>query len=176
MPAIVDSYSESNKDDNNGLSSVDLQGQSQSFANAASIPLSSAKFYLAKVGSPVGTAVAKLYALTGTHGTDAKPTGAALATSATYNVASLGGANALVEFTFDGAYTMAASTNYCIAVEYGGGDGSNRVIVGIDGSSPSHGGNPATLSGGTWTGTAVHDACFYVYGSTPGGGNMLLIF
>src|SRR5947207_971022 len=91
----------------------------QSFTSNGGL-LSSAQFHLAKNGSPTGTAVAKLYAATGTFGTDAKPTGAALATSGTLDVSTIPTfPQTLMTFTFSGAnqYLMVAGTVYCIALE-----------------------------------------------------------
>lgn len=162
MPAtLVDSYSESNQDADELLSSSLDQGIAQSFTGIGGI-LSSAKFDMKTLVSPTGNAVAKLYAITGTHGTDAKPTGAALATSNNFDVATLTSTYQLIEFTFSTPYTMSANAKYCIAVEYSAT--TSAVRVGTDTSSPTHAGNGAYLSSGVWN-TYAGDVCFYVYSS-----------
>ena len=56
---------------------------------------------------------------------------------------------------------MTNGTNYFIALEYGGGDISNRVDIGRDTSSSTHAGNTATYVS-SWTAQA-YDIIFYVY-------------
>lgn len=120
-----------------------------------------------KTGSPTGTMYAKVYAITGTYGTDATPTGAALATSDGVDVASLTTSYNLITFTFSGAnrITLTADTYYAVIVEYAGGDSSNYLRVGADNSSPSHDGNRIgwSNSSSTWSASSTTDVCFYVY-------------
>lgn len=117
-------------------------------------------FYLRKVGSPTGTATAKLYASTGTHGADALPTGAALA-SATLNVATLTTSFVEMDLLLSAAVSIVSGTTYCVALEYTGGDASNYVQLGTDPSSPTHAGNSAGMSpGGVWTDQAGIDTIF----------------
>lgn len=165
--STVDSYSETNQDAGRNLSSADQTDAGQSFTTGSAITLDSCKFYLKKTGSPTGNATAILYAHTGTYGTDGTPTGSALGTSDTFDVSTLTTSYALATFNFSGAnrYAMSASTHYFIILEYSGGDASNRVVQGIDGSSPTHGGNHAyTFSPPTWNSDNTLDTCFYVYG------------
>jgi hypothetical protein len=163
---LIDSYSEANQDDYTYVDSAEGQGVAQTFTGDGSA-LSSAKFYLQKFGSPTGNFTAKLYAVTGTYGTNSKPTGPALATSDAVDVSAIqAGSFALWEFTFSGVngVTLANGTRYAVSAEFSGGDAVNKVGVGRDGSSPSHAGDGSSLSGGSWTSQA-YDVIFYVYGT-----------
>ncbi len=98
--AIVDSYSESNHSNvyaslYNGF----FTKFGQSFTGDGKI-LDSCKFYLKKVGSPTGMAVATIYAHTGTFGNGGKPTGSPLATSDNFDVSTLTVSNQLITFNF----------------------------------------------------------------------------
>ncbi len=167
MANLIDSYSETNQDDYTYLDSAESQGIAETFNGDGSI-LDSAKWRIGKTGSPTGNVVAKIYAITGTFGTNSKPTGAALATSDTLDVTTvvsgLPPAN-LYTFTFSGAnrITLSNGTKYALTVEYSDGDASNKIAIGRDNSSPSHAGDGSSLSSGTWT-ARTYDNIFYVYG------------
>lgn len=168
--SLITSYGTANADDFDYLSSVDNLADGQSFVNPSSIALYSTKFYLSKTGSPTGNIVSKIYAVAGTSGTNAVPTGSALATSGVIDIATLTGSSQLVEFVYTGvnAITLGTSTAYAATVEYSGGNGSNQLRVAADLSSPSYAGNfSAKLSGGTWIGDASADFIFFVYGGSP---------
>jgi len=160
------SYSESNSDSTTSLNSTGKVGIGQSFSGGAmgGNVLTSVKFYLKKTLAPTGNAVAKIYATTGTHGSSAIPTGAALASSDNFNVATLTGALALTTLTFSGANQIELDSNqtYFLSLEYSGGDATNTVDVGYDGSAPTHAGNYADLTGTTWTAQAGRDVVFCV--------------
>ena len=159
---LVSSYAPSNKDTDYALGDGTTTARGQSFAATAGV-LSRARFYLRKVLAPTGTAVAKLYAHSGTFGTSSVPTGSALATSKTFDVSQLETTNyAMVDFEFDDRFSLVAATNYVIVIEYSGGDASNYVQVGGDSSAPSHGGNAAVFTG-TWAAQSGVDLVFYVY-------------
>lgn len=127
------------------LFSTGNNGVAQSFISSGG-QIFSITFNLQKTGSPTGTSVAKLYAATGTHGTDAIPTGAALAPSGTLDVSTLTTSVVATTLTFTGAqrYFMTRGTVYCIAFEYSGGDSSNKLFLGADGSGPTHDGNSSS--------------------------------
>ncbi len=166
----VDSYSETNQNTYQAMSAADFVGAGQTFGTGSGGILFSCKFYLAKNGSPTGTAFAKIYALTGTPGTNAFPTGAALAVSAPFDVSTITTSFALVTFLFTGpnAITLPASTNYGVALEYSGGSAGNEIKIGRDTTVPTHSGNSFTNSGGGY-GSQSGDFPFYVY-STQGSG------
>ena len=140
-------------------------GQSQSFANGVNAQyLTRVRTRMKKTGSPTGNLTAKLYAHSGTFGTSSIPTGAALATSVNFDVASLTTSYLEYEIAFTTQYEMVASTNYAIAFEHVVIDGSNYVqIEGV--TSSGHAGNRAQLVSSTWTPTAADDLYFKVYAS-----------
>ena len=82
---------------------------------------------------------AKIYACTGTPGTDGMITGSALATSNTIQFTST--STAWITFTFSTSYTLSASTNYCIVLECIAVVGNMIIAPTMDTSAPSHGGN-----------------------------------
>ena len=161
---LCDSYSESNQDQVSSLYSGSDIKIGQSFTGDGKTA-ESCKFYIYKSGSPTGNAVATIYAHTGTFGSTGTPTGPALATSDNFDVSTLTGNLALVEFNFTGAnkITLTNGTHYFIVLEYSGGDVSNKVVFGFD-TSGSHSGNVADYDS-SW-GTLDFfgsDLCFYIY-------------
>ena len=161
--SLLDSYNESNQSATYQIYSGNFLGVGQAFTATAGV-LSSCKFYIRKSGSPTGNAVAKLYATTGTFGTNARPTGAALATSANFDVSTLTTSYVVNTLTFSGAnrVKLTNGTNYVITFEYSGGNSTNRVELGADSTSPTHAGNGSSLFGASWSGSS-QDVCFYVY-------------
>lgn len=137
---------------------------SQSFTANSSSALVAVDYYLRKKGSPVGTMQVKLYAATGTVGTDATPTGSALATSDAIDISTVSTTVEAIRFIFNSPYTMTASVGYCLVIGYFGGDtsidSSNEIEVYRSLDSASHEGNPAntiTYSDpdySSWAGTA----------------------
>lgn len=161
--ATEDSYSQTNQDGTTTLSVLTPTGAAQSFTGAGGT-LSSVKLYLKKTGSPTGSAVAKIYAHSGTFGTSSVPTGAALATSDNLAVSSLTTTLALTSLQFSGSnnIVLTNTTKYVVALEYSGGGVSDNIQIGYDGSSPGHGGNYSTLSG-VWLADSGKDMCFFVH-------------
>ena len=161
--AIIDSYSESNQNVDNvvhgGTGPVPAWGQS---FTGNGLDLSACRFYLKKLGSPTGNAVAKLYAHSGTYGTSSIPTGSALATSNNFDVSVLSTSFQLITLFFDTPYTLANGTKYVVTFEYSGGNSSNCCKIGYDNSSPSHGGNACYYTT-SWTAYAAGDTCFYCH-------------
>jgi len=160
----IQSYPNTNQDSEVNIGNGTLDGVAQSFQNGTAGQLTKCTFYLRKVGSPTGNLTAKLYAHSGTFGTSSVPTGATLVAATAFDVSTLTGSLADVDIYFEAAefYDLTGGpTNYCIAIEYTGGDVSNYVAVGYDGSAPSSAGNAATLaSGGGWTAQSydlIHD-------------------
>lgn len=85
--------------------------------------LSRATWSIRKQGSPTGNVYARLYAdATGT------PTGSHIAESKPIDITTLTTSFADVDFEFEDEYTLAA-IDYHIAIEYSGGDSSNRLEV-----------------------------------------------
>lgn len=168
MPvSIIDSYSESNKDNNSSLNGGGgFLKIGQSFTGNG-LTLGSVQLFLADSGIGAGgSCVVKIYAETHTvgFGTDSIPTGAALATSSAVSVAGLTATYQLISFPFpnDQQITLVDGTNYVLSIEPGDGNGNN-VGVGYDGSSTSHAGNYFDDQGiSTLLGVATRDLCFYV--------------
>ena len=131
-----------------------------------SYKLTTAKFYLMKDGAPDAVLKAMLYAHTGTYGTDGLPTGSVLATSNPVEADTLGGAHALVTFTFDGTYALLPNAAYCIVIvctEKTTLDGGNYVRVGCDNTAPTHAGRTLVWGGSSWSVVDItFDVCFYV--------------
>lgn len=153
----IDSHSESNYADDVVLYGS-FGGWGQSFTATAST-LKTCKFYLKKLGSPTGNAVAKVYAISGVSGSTATPTGSPLAVSDNFDVSTLTTSYGLKTFSFSGDNQISLSGDYCVTIEYSGGDVSNHVLVGV-GTDQSDDGNGARLT--TVWNVSTLDVCFYV--------------
>lgn len=171
MANLIDSYSESNQNDSHSLCGFTGYPRYafQGFAVPAGddLVLDSCKFFLARYGAITGTAVALVYAHTGTYGSGGKPTGSVLATSDTVDVSGLGTepSYALTTFTFSGGarITLTNNTKYCIVIKYtvNGGD-SQQLLVGRKSTSGHAGNDGYGDATPAWT-AATGDLCFYVY-------------
>jgi len=155
----IDSYDIANQNEEESMYSGGDIGKAQCITLAQPTWITGVAWDLRKQGSPTGTIYANLYAVSGTVGSTAVPTGSALATAA-LDVSTLDVGFALVWFAF--AYKAPAG-GIALNVEYSGGDISNRPFVGIDTTSPAHGGNYAA-NGGAWAAAAAVDAIFSVIG------------
>lgn len=186
MTDIIDSYGESNKDSYASLQKIHPSTTTlrsaigQSFNASLGDKLTSVKFYLQRLGSPTGVINAVLYAHSGTYGTSSVPTGSALATSDDFDPSTIAtDAFYLYTFTFSGVnqYTLISGTKYCIELQVKSGSWSttNCIRVGIDTTSPTHGGNYSQYASSAWTATSGWDTCFYVYGEAvaPSAGGVL---
>lgn len=166
MSTLIDSYDEANVDNNDLINSVSGIAAGQSFLGN-DMEVTEAKFYLAKLGTPTGTAFAKIYAHTGTFGSSGIPTGNPLAISNSFDVSTLFGSNVLWSFFFTDYKTrLYSNVPYFVVIEYTGGNASNSVSITRDSSSPTHAGNKARFSGG-WAATSTDDYAFYIYGVIP---------
>jgi hypothetical protein len=124
--------------------------------------LDTATFYLAKYGTISGSVYAVLFAHSGTYGTSSVATGSALSTSDAVNTSVLTTSNALITFTFNGSYVLSNGTPYIICVYFTGGDPGNKIQIGADNTSPSHGGNSCSKYESTWYAYDDEDLCFYI--------------
>jgi hypothetical protein len=165
---VTDSYSESNQDNYFGSVSGTATGMGQSFTGNGLL-LHSCKFWLKKTGVPTGYIYAKLYAHTGTFGTNSKPTGSPLATSSGIDISTISTSGALITFNFTSSYTLVNGTHYVITVEYTNKTQGYGVDVGDDYTSSMHSGNPSYKNNGIWSGSGFtdYDLIFYVYGTSP---------
>lgn len=170
MAVLLDSYSETNQDatDDAFTTSPGPKGAGEAIALVTGGTLDSMKWYLRKVGTPTGNGFAKVYACSGTPGTNGAPTGAALATSDALDVSTLSTSFALITFNFSGAnrITLSNSTNYALSFEYTAGNSTNKVNIGADSTSPSKAnGNEFFDNSGVWAADNTFDECFYLYGA-----------
>lgn len=137
--------------------------------------LDRAKFYICKVGNPTGNVYVKLYEHTGTFGTDSKPTGAALATSDAIDIS---GATipsdpnpGWVEFHFSTPYTLVNGMKYCSAIEFNGGNSTNKLYVfdsDVGGGGADHPGNAAQYALGSWNAFSAKDLEFFALSDQGG--------
>jgi len=166
---LLDSYSESN-DDGNTAEVYGTRRFGQTFSNGSSITLDSCKLYLKKYASAVDNCRVKIYAHTGTYGTNGVPTGAALATSDDSDASTFSTSKELVTFSFTGAnrITLSADTDYVVVVEmptaasylYGLALGEDRTSLTASGNFVS-----STDSGSNWSASTSIDVPFYIYGA-----------
>jgi hypothetical protein len=138
----------------------------QSFQPTNSKKLTACRFRLQKTGTPPGNCYAELYTSTGTHGTNAEPTGSPLAVSNPVLADSLSTSTTWINFVFGNTqqYTMTASTTYIIVIKYDEATDGNYIDIAADNTSPTHGGNPSDSSDGTnWNNANTYDFSFDVY-------------
>ncbi len=143
----------------------------QSFVNVGTeVNLTSAQFYMRKIGTPTGNAVAVLYAHAGVYGTSSVPTGPALATSSNFDVSTLTGAFAYTTFTFPAGqrYGMQPGEHYVIAVQMPGVGVMNTTdYVQLRSTLNVYGGSEGRYANGAWTVQGATDALFRVYADYP---------
>lgn len=163
--ASINSNAQSNQNTSNSMFGSSQSSIGQALILSAGGVLNMIQFSLEKVGSPTGTIIVRLYNVTGTIGTNAVPTGAAIASSNTIDVSTLpSGGFSLIPFFFSGAnkITLTTSQHVAIAVEYSGGSGSNYVNVGSqNGLSGVNG--LYTSAGFTWNSTTSYEQIFSIY-------------
>ena len=165
----VDTYAVGNKDSQISVYSANNEQTGFAFTLASDDSLQYIQFYLDKVGSPTGACRAKIYAATGTPGTDGLPTGSVLATSNDVAVPGLTGTFTLTDFTFEDPYSATAG-NFVILLEYNGGDSSNYIRIGVDSSAPGDtNANVLTTDtkGSSWAADATKDIIFDLFKAGP---------
>jgi hypothetical protein len=116
-------------------------------------------FKFSKTGSPTGTVYFKVYNATGTVGTNAKPTGTAVATTS-IDVSYIGSTVFYLSFSEP---VLLSAGDYCLVVEFSGGNASNYITVGYDSSTSGHSGNACSstdLATPTWSNESA-DCRFY---------------
>lgn len=164
---ISDSYSLSNSNTASSVTPANFRGQT--FKGNGSV-LKSCEFYLARYNYPVGDMVVKIYAHTGTFGTDGMGTGDVLAVSEPIN------ANLVTEttasafvFSFIGSncITLEDDTPYAVILCLVENTGSGSISLSIDTSTKTHSGNYCSTFEGNWSYTS-YDTCFSIktYGSS----------
>jgi hypothetical protein len=104
------------------------EGSGMAFTNQNAYDLRHVFVRVIKTGTATGNATISIYNSTGIVGTNAKPTGAALATSNTFDVSTIGTAGfEWIKLAFPAPYSMDAVTDYCISFNYNDGNSSNSV-------------------------------------------------
>ena len=158
---IVDSYPESNYGIYSYFTAGFLTASGQSFTGNGG-RLNKTTFYLNRGATGTGTLVSKVYAHAGTFGGASTPTGTALATSGSINIAGLNSSFTLVDFTFTGAekIMLTNETKFVVTLESTEAS-SNAVAYAFDGTDNSHPGN-LCYKYGTWA-PGADDLIFYVY-------------
>jgi len=146
---------------------AEFNGQAITIAYPSSVK--KASFYLKKAGTPSGNMTARIYAATGTVGTDATGTGSVLAESAAINASTLDTSYAWTEFTFAATLDLAPG-DYVVGVYCGiAYDASNQVKARMhyNGGDSIHAGN-WTHYESSWHGPtyAGDDFCFVLTSAT----------
>jgi len=163
MSTIIDSYSESNRDDNTYVSSS-IKGQS--FTGNGSI-LKSAQFLLTLVYPAYGDEdyYLEIYEHSGIYGTTGVPTGSPLATSDIVSTEDIDASWSFRTFNFSGSnqIVLENGVKYFLVIKTVNTP-TSRNSIGLDSSSPTHPGNGAYNSGSSWTPASTWDFPFYVYG------------
>ena len=126
--------------------------------------ISSVSFVLTKNWAVTGNVVAKIYAATGVHGTNAIPNGTALAISDTVDVTTIPTSPTTSDFifTFSGVnqIQLALGTTYIITMEYASGISGHGIRTYVETTSPTYPGNRTVLIGTTWSAYTTSDLVF----------------
>ena len=169
--AVIDSYSETNATAYITMSTgTESTGVGQCFTGDGQ-KITDAKFYLSRhLNATTGNAVAKIYAMTGTFGTNGS-VGTLLATSDNFDVTGITAdvSPVLCTFTFTGAqqYITTNAAHYVVTCEFAGGDATHYLQINYDGTSATHPGTWVFSTDGNSTWTPVDadiDVIFYVDG------------
>lgn len=132
--------------------------------------LSSVKFYIRKVNSPVGIIKAHLYLATIAPNPDYRiPTGVSLAESEAIAIEDLPTSMTLKEFNFyePNKYIMTSRIWYIIVIQVESAtliNATNRVEVALDTTDVTHYHNETSYANGSWCWNSSRDGIFYVYG------------
>jgi hypothetical protein len=161
---VIDSYT-------GGSSSMKIYtslyvSRGQSFSCSGAYILDSCRFQISRYGSPTGNVYANIYAHSGTFGSSSVPSGTALATSSTLNIASLTTSATWKTFSFTGAnaITLSPSTYYVISLFSNNGDASNYLYIKCTSTATNHSGNGCTTADGSSWASSTYDNNFIVYG------------
>jgi hypothetical protein len=162
----VDGYDKSNANADAAFQTGGIVEVGQCFTSNGG-KLSWVGFYLRQQSfAALYNGTARLYAVSGTPGSSAIPTGSALATSRSIYFGDILASKVMVYFDFsDADYDMTDGTDYFVTVEYpdGGNEQSDAIFYGYDSSSPTHSGNLASRTGSTWSADSAKDLIFVVY-------------
>lgn len=149
--------------------STPISGVSQSFNATIALKVIQASMLLRKEGSPTGYGHIAIYALTGTYGTDSKPTGEPLAKSEVKDVSQISSAAyewVTLNFNVSNQLKLTLNTKYCVAwinPSSGTIDLDDYILVGVEHVAPMHEGNYAKYQNSAWD-DGTYDVDFYIYG------------
>ena len=170
---FIDGYSQSLSDDQyvmRGSGGTVYEGVGQAFTLDEASTIYGAEVYLSQGLSPTGNATIGLYAVSGSVGSTAVPTGSLLA-SYTVDVTTLSaragsGNNDAIFMPFGTPYSASAG-GYAVTVEFVLAGASNYLSVEKDSTSPTHDGNAVQkTSGGSWAASTSAAMPFQVYAET----------
>jgi len=170
----VDSYSGSLQG-SNGVSSGGYIYIGNTFHVTNADRLSYCKFHLSHLNSPTGYLYAKIYAITGTPGTNAVPTGSALATSEAIDASTVSQTDQppATEYTFifTGAnkISLSANTNYAVILYFNAtGSGSDILYTATHYPNEITGNYITSTNGSSWAADVNRNMLFKVYGDLSG--------
>ena len=163
-PVLIDSYASSNFSYDGYSEYQTVRGQTFTSSGVV-LDLITARFWLKQEDADNAPTVSKLYAMTGTYGTNGIPTGTPLAVSDVVSLNTMSASYSWVEYTFSAPYTLVPNTHYCITVGLTT-ESSGNFVIGIDSTSPAHTGNNFASYDDPpdWGANASRDLVFEVYG------------
>lgn len=174
---LILSYGTENQSSYNSIFSVHPSADADDSAQAQTVQIpadsryviTEISWYLQKVSSNPGNLICRIYRITGTFGSGSKPTGLSIASSDLVAGSTIStGSYALYNFSFTGENRVLfeASAYYAIDVECYDGtwDGTHRIIVGSNVSSPSAPGDGSFYDVAGWQTASSEEFIHYVYG------------
>lgn len=176
-PVIADSYTGSLSTgyklrNRHPSTNATISAVGQVFNATTDFNIGNVTLYLNKNGAPTANLYLYLYAVTGTYGVNATPTGAPLAISSPVNSSTIGGPAFnphTWEFPPGQRYLCKQGTQYAIMLQApalgdpGVFNDGNYVSVQVDDTAPTHSGNTVRYSSSAWTGVSGHDTVFIIY-------------
>lgn len=161
MATLIDNYSGITH--TQGIGTTFIDGNGQSFTGDGNY-LSSASFYLQKIGSPTGTATVRLYTHSGTYGSTGIPDVQASA-GIDIDVSTISTTAGWVDFPFGNlGRILTSGTRYVITFEYNNNSGSDYIRAYCGNTSGSSGNRSQQAHGtGIWTSDGGFDLAFKVY-------------
>jgi hypothetical protein len=171
---VLDEYPFSNQNGGQVMHAGNTEGVAQSFRLEQDALITAVEFTVTRQGSPPGDMHACIYRATGTHGVDARPTGAALATSSPIAAASAAVSPSYGPkmFRLPTPIEVAAQVTHCVAFQYSGAGSvfTNWVSPGADATSPAHAGNRSlSVALASWSALLDMDLVFRLHGRGPAG-------
>lgn len=161
LVASVDTFKDSYFDVNGS------QG-AQDFLCSDNYTLDSVKIYVSKQAAVSGNLYAKIYAHTGTFGTDGKPTGSALATSdavAFSSVALYGTREVTLNFSSSNRILLEADTYYCVVIMSDTSSTGMRIYLSYQEDPTNiYGTWSSSSDGSSWSVNTNMDMPYFVYG------------